>query len=234
MALETIDEEKLSSVEPKFAYLPMDILGNISELKFGKRVDREPDYFFPVTYHGKTCHIETPKCLFMFGLEKYRNPGGKFDKYSINLSLREICREAENGHNVTNFKYLLENLDLFAQQEIYEDPKFVYFSSVRPNHKDPKKPPVLRIKVPSDAKRLKITIVREDGKEQYYPLVSDFDAIFKHRNEVKCIIELNPIWYAGGKLDIDPSKAKPKKFGISYKLIKIQLADAGRRLVKFR
>ncbi len=240
MSLETIDEEKQgtycssSSAESKFAYLPMDILSNIGELKFGKRVDRDSDYFFPVTYNGKTCHIETPKCLFMFGLEKYRNPGGKFDKYSINLSLREICREAENGHNVTNFRYLLENMDLFAQQEIYDDPKFVYFSSVRPNHKDAKKPPVLRIKVPSDSKRLKITIVREDGKEQYYPLVAEFDAMFKHRNEVKCIIEVNPIWYAGGKVDMDPSKLKPKKFGISYKLIKIQLADAGRRLVKFR
>jgi len=233
-ALNTIDEtEEVSEPKFKFAYLPLEILSNISELRFGKRVDRDPDYFFPVTYNGKTCHIETPKCLFMFGLEKYRNPGGKFDKYSINLSLREICREAENGHNVTNFKYLLENIDLFAQQEIYEDPKFNYFSSVRPNLKDPKKPPVLRIKVPSDAKRLKITIVREDGKEQYYPLVTEFEAIFKHRNEVKCIIEVNPIWYAGGNIK-DLHHLEPKKFGISYKLIKIQLADAGRRIVKFR
>lgn len=236
MALETIEENARTEETrtAQYAYLPMDILSDIGELKFGKRVDRDTDYFFPVTYKGKTCHIETPKMLYMFKLEKYRNPGGKFDKYSINLSLREICREAENGHNVTNFKYLLENLDLFAQQDIYEDPRFVYFSSLRPNHKDSKKPPVLRIKVPSDAKRLKITIVREDGKEQYYPLASDFEAIFKHRNEVKCIIEINPIWYAGGKLDVDITKMKPKKFGISYKLIKIQLADAGRRLVKFR
>lgn len=226
---ESKDVEKL-----KLAYLPLDILMNISELRYGKRVERGNDFFFPVTFKNKVCHIETPKCLFMFKLEKYRNPEGQFDKYSINLSMREICREAENGHNVTNFKYLLENLDLFAYQGNFDDSRFKFTSSILPNFKNLNKPPVLRVKVPSDGKRLKITIVREDGKETYYPLASEFEEMFKHRNEVKCIIEVNPIWYAGGKQDPDPAKCKPKKFGISYKLVKIQLADSGRRAVQFR
>lgn len=218
----------------KLAYLPLDILLNISELKFGKKVERGLDFFFPVTFKGKTCHIETPKCLFMFKLEKYRNKNGKFDKYSMNLSLREICREAENGHNVTNFKYLLENLDLFAMQENFENPRYKFTSAILPNFKDLNKPPVLRLKIPSDARRLKITIVKEDGKEAFYPLASEFEELFKHRSEVKCIIEVNPIWYSGGNQDPKLGEIKPKRFGISYKLIKIQLADAGRRAVQFR
>lgn len=234
MALEeSKDVDKL-----KLAYLPLDILMNISELRYGKRVDRggpNKDFFFPVTFKGKTCHIETPKCLYMFKLDKYHDPdGGNFDKYSISLSLREICREAENGHNVTNFKYLLDNLDIFAMQGNFSDPRFKFTSSIMPSKKDIHKPPILRVKVPSDAKRLKISIVKEDGKEYYYPLISEFEEMFKHRNEVKCILEISNIWYAGGKQDVDPNKSKPKKFGISYKLIKIQLADNGRRAVQFR
>lgn len=233
--LEETPQQEIES--KKVAYLPLDILMNILDLKYGKRVDRGNDYFFPVTFKGKTLHIETPKVLFMFKLDKYRDKGSKtaYDKYSINLSLREICREAENGHNVTNFKYLLENLDLFAMQETFDDPKFKFSSAILPNFKDINKPPVLRVKVPSDGNRLKITIVKEDGKECYYPTANEFSDLFKHRNEVKCILEVNPIWYAGGYTDPkDPSKNKPKKFGISYKLVKIQLADSGRRIVQFR
>lgn len=203
------------------AYLPMDILTNLDELKIGKRVDREKDYFFPVTFKGKVCHIETPKMLFMFDLKPYRTAGCKYDKYSIHLSLREICREAPEGHNVTNFKYMLENVDLFAMQDMLDEVNN-YWSAIRPNYKNEKKPPTLTIKVPSDNKRLRITIVSEDGKEIYYPTIDQFRALFKHRNEVKCIIEMNPIWYAN------------KRFGISYKLIKIQLAEAGRRSIQFR
>lgn len=214
--------EAEESTSKKHAYFPHEILSNLEYLKFGPKIERESDYFYPVTFRGKTCHIQTPKCLYMFGLNKYRNPGGKFDKYSIHLSLREICREAPNNNNVTNFRNLLENIDLFAQQDNFEDPKWKYWSALRPNHKSDRKPPTLRIKVPSDAKRLKITIVKEDGKECYYPLASEFEEMFKHRNEVRCIIEVNPIWYAGSK------------FGISYKLIKIQLAEAGRRDIQFR
>ena len=214
-----------------YAYLPMDILKSLDELKLCQRIDRDRDYFFPVTFRGRTCHVETPKCLFMFGLTSYRNPGGKFDKYCINLSLREICREAENGHNVSNFKYLLENLDLFAQGDIFDDDKLKYSSPILKNYKSDKKPPVLRVKVPSDAKRLKITIVK-DGKDVYYPLVSEFNELFQHRSEVRCILEINPIWYAVTK---DKQTGKDIiKFGISYKLIKIQLADSGRRSVQFR
>lgn len=213
-----------------YAYTPMEVLSNLDELKLCPRVDRDKDYFFPITFKGKVCHIETPKCLFMFGLAPYRNPGGRFDKYCVNLSLREICREAQDGHNVTNFKYCLENIDLFASCDIIDDPKFQYFSAILKNHASEKKPPVLRIKVPSDAQRLKITIVK-DGKESYYPLVSEFNELFQHRSEVKCIIELNPVWYAYAK---DKQGNEIIKYGISYKLIKIQLADSGRRSVQFR
>lgn len=230
-------EESKEVEKQNLAYLPMDILINISELRYGKRVDRGGpayDFFFPVTFRWKPCHIETPKLLYMFKLDKYMDPdGGKFSKFSISLSLREICREAENGHNVTNFKYLLENMDLFAMQGNFNDPRFKYCSSILPSKKDLHKPPILRVKVPSDGKRLKITIVKDD-KELYYPLATEFEEIFKHRNEVRCILEVSNIWYAGGKQDSDPIKARPKKFGISYKLIKIQLADNGRRSLKFR
>lgn len=230
------DRESISPKSQKntnYAYTPLEILSNLDELKLCQRVDREKDYFFPVTYRGRVCHIETPKCLFMFGLTSYRNPGGKFDKYCVNLSLREICREAPEGHNVTNFKYCLENLDMFAQGDVFEDPKLKYFSPILRNHKQEKKPPVLRIKVPSDAKRLKITIVK-DGKESYYPLVSEFNELFQHRSEVKCIIEVNPVWYAQSIMKDDGKTVEVVKFGISYKLVKIQLADSGRRSIQFR
>jgi len=231
-----VQSNELKETEtPYYAYLPMDILYSIGDLKYGKRIDRGEDYFFPVTFKGRTCHIETPKCLYMWKLDKYKNPGGKFEKFSINLSLREICREAENGHNVTNFKYMLENLDLFAMRDDFDNNEmFKYTSPICISYKDTKKPPTLRVKVPSDGKRLKVTIVKEDGKETFYPTIAEFEETFKHRNEVKCIIEVCNIWYAGGRIDKDPSKRKPKKYGISYKLVKIQLADAGRRIVQFR
>jgi hypothetical protein len=213
-----------------YAYTPLEILSDLDDFKLCQRVDRDKDYFFPITFKGKVCHIETPKCLFMFGLSSFRNPGGRFDKYCINLSLREICREAPDGHNVTNFKYCLENIDLFACCDIIDDPKFKWFSAILKNHASEKKPPVLRVKVPSDAQRLKITIVK-DGKENYYPLVSEFNELFQHRSEVKCILEVNPVWYAYTK---DKEGKEIIKYGISYKLIKIQLADSGRRSVQFR
>src|SRR3954468_12908796 len=135
MIEEPIDSLEETVIPKKLAYLPLDILNNLEELKYGPKIDRERDYFYPVTFKGRTCHIETPKCLYMFGLNKYRNPGGKFDKYSIHLSLREICREAAHGNNVTNFRKLLEDLDVFAQQESFEDPKWKYWSPIRPNHR---------------------------------------------------------------------------------------------------
>lgn len=227
-------EEKKESENVYYAHRAMDILTNISELKYGKRIDRGDDWFFPVTFQGKICHIETPKMLYMFKLDKYRNPGGKFDKYSICLSFREICREAEDGNNVTNFKYMIDNVDIFAFQDNYYTNDYKFTSSICPSRKDHKKPPTLRIKVPTDGKRLKITIVKSDGSEIYYPTVEEFEDTFKHRNEVKCIIEMGNIWYAGGHKDKDPTKCRPKKYGISYKLIKIQLADSGRSVVQFR
>lgn len=224
MSLESISEEKeieeTSSKRTKIAYLASEILASMEDLSISKTVIRGNDHYTPITYKGKHCQIETPKCLFMFGLTKYRNPDGKYDKYSIHLSLREICRDNEN--NVTKFKYLLENLDLFAMQDRFDDPKLKYWSPIRPNHKQERKPPVVRVKVPSDASRLKITMVNEEGKTVYYPLATEFEKVFHHRNEVRCILEINPIWYAGNK------------FGISYKLVKIQLAESGRRDIEFR
>jgi len=213
-----LEEDK--SKRTKVAYLPKEIMGFMNDLKLNKTVLRGQDHYTTITYKDRVVQIETPKCLFMFGLEKYRNPEGKYDKYSIHLSLREICRDAEN--NVREFRYLLENLDLFAMGDKFDEPNLKYWSPIRPNHKQERKPPVLRVKVPSDASRLKITMATEDGKVSYYPLVSEFEKIFHHRNEVKCILQINPVWYAGNK------------FGISYKLIKIQLADSGRRDIEFR
>ena len=193
--------------EKSVAYFPFEILESMEDLKVGQRESRNNDFFFPVTYAGQRCRIQTPVLLVMFGLTSHNNPESEkapTPKYSLHLSLKAVNEE------IKIFNTLLHKMDEFAKE--YRLGNEIYWSSLRPAM-DPKKSDLLRLKIPltNNKKKLIIDVIDTKGRVHTLPTIQHFKELVKHGCKAKCIIEVNPIWYAG------------KKYGISYRILKIAI-----------
>lgn len=186
--------------------LPFEVIESIEDFKVGDRHDRNNDCYFPVTYQERRCNIQTPTLYVMFGLSSHKNPGESIQKYSLHFSLKPIDQE------VATFHKMLDCMDQFAAEyKLFDDAE--YCSSVRLVEDKTKKSDLFRCKIPTTANgnKLIIDIIDANKKVWALPTIAEFKKLVKHHTKVKCIIEVNPIWYAG------------KKFGLTYRIMKMQL-----------
>ena len=158
-------------------------------------------YYHPMLYDGMRLRIQTPILHVPFNIQTYRNPGSQIEKYSLHVSLQ--CLKPEQK----DFKEFLQKVDTMVMSMVPLPPE-TYFSCIRYNYANPTLPPVMRIKIPADENVLLIDVFNE-GDTISGPTVEQLKGILAGECSVKCVIEMNPVWVAGGK------------FGISYKLIQL-------------
>lgn len=163
------------------------------------------DYNTPIYFRGNKLRIQTPILQCMFGISKYKDPGNVTQKYSTHLTLRH-----QDVANIL-FKRLLNEIDDWVLSKVALPPE-TYYSAIRHNHANPNLPPVLRVKIPSEDDNLRLDIFTEEG-EVNEPYIGDAETYIKHRQYMRCILELNGCWVAGNK------------FGVSYKLLQVQLIN---------
>lgn len=194
------------SKEENYPLLPFEVLESMEDFKVGNRHARNGDFYFPVTFQDHRCNIQTPTLYVMFGLSCHKNPGETIQKWSIHFSLKPITDE------VVVFHKMLDAMDQFAQEyKLVEDAE--YCSSIRLVEDKTKKSDLLRCKIPTTANgnKLIIDVIDENGKVWALPTIAQFQKLIKHHTKVRCIIEVNPVWYAG------------KKYGITYRIMKMQI-----------
>jgi len=189
---------------PNQPYFPYEIAQNMDDFIIAPKVmQNERDYYYPLYFRGFKCKIQTPVMQLMFGIQKFKNPGSDVQKYSLHLSLR--CSDTETKQ----FKTLLREIDNYAKINTNLPPD-TYFSPIRHNYANPDLHPVLRVKIPSQEDVLMCDIYTEHTVLNE-PTYNEATEALKHKNYVRCILELSNIWVAGSK------------FGVSYKLVQIQI-----------
>ncbi len=193
------------SERPYFAH---EVLNQIDSIQIGTRVQQSPtDYYYPIYSFNTKIRVQTPIMQIMFALQSYRNPGNNDLKYSLHLSLKQtdpatVC-----------FRNMLEKIDEVAKSNISLPPE-TYYSCIRFNHANPTLPPVMRIKIQNSIPDcLAFDLYDPQWGETIHPTIRYATECLKHKSNVVCILEINPIWIAGNK------------FGVSYKLIQLQIMD---------
>lgn len=198
------DEDNGQSV-----YFPYELMYDIDDFDIGPRVTKGNDYYHSVTYRKERIRLQTPPMVAMFGLKKYFIPGDNNPKYSLNLSLKETSQE------ITEFGEFVRKLDKFVQK--LKGTKGTYCSSITDDDaklKDPSSThsPLLRVKIHVCRKdRLLVDVISPNGDVIALPDEETFRKLVPARCNVKCIIEVNPVWFAGNK------------FGISFRVLKLQV-----------
>jgi hypothetical protein len=202
-------------------------LDYLEDFKISPRVKEHTNYYFPVLFRGLKCQIHVPVMMELFGLLNYKDPsrnGSSTEnkpKYSIHLCMDDSTNE------IYNFHCLIDYLDKIAQQHIsslseqdlgfkFNDKRFhqfSFYSALRENRKDKSKPLGLRIKVPCQDNLMGCDLY--NGEELLSKDLETFQKYVKHGTYMKCIIEVNPIWYGTYTGD--------NKYGISYKLIALRI-----------
>ena len=177
----------------------------------------ENDVCIPLQYDQGPLRIQTPWMKNVFGIQSYSNPGSTTTKYSISLNLKPVNDEVKAFDNaIRNLESEIQASDLgFKSSE--------FFSSIRAGK--PGFPDHIRIKIPAnkDTLKMKLFIGTEDKRqdeEDTKPLhkrkinpvpLTTAKEFIKHGKVMRLVIELNPIWSAGGK------------YGISWKVIRVQV-----------
>lgn len=199
-----------------YAYHVHELLQQFDEVeRSDTAVQVDKDSFVPVLFRGSRCLIETPVCITIFNLTSYKNPGSDEGRYSIALSLQNI-----NAKEMKEFRELLERFDTWGAKQS-TDPHDQYVSAVL--YTDDKKPPFLRVKVPVFKNKVQLEVLDMDGISVATPTVDEFREHVKHRNKVKAIIQVNPIWRSRSSNGV-------MKFGISYKLVKLKVLEEGKNI----
>lgn len=203
------------------------LLDHVEDFKICNRVKEFSNYYFPITFEGIKCQIETPLMTELFGVLNYNDPPRNKDvkpnkaKYSIHLCMDDSTK------SIYDFHCLCESLDTIAAQHFKKlkaediglkpgDPtfkNFTLFSSLRQNRKDYSKPLALRVKVPSEGESILCQLFNEG--ELLPQDIETFKKYVKHSFKVRAILEINPIWIG--------TYTEDKKFGISYKLIALKV-----------
>ena len=191
---------------PNQPWFPYEITQNMDDFIIAPKVyQNDRDYFYPLYFRGFKCKIQTPVMQLMFGVQQYKNPGSDIQKYSLHLSLRSGDSETKQ------FKTLLREIDTYAKINSTLPPE-TYFSAIRHNYANPDLHPVLRVKIPSqDDTDVLLCDIYTEHHVINEPTYAEAAELLKHKTYVRCILELSNIWVAGNK------------FGVSYKLIQLQV-----------
>jgi hypothetical protein len=213
-----------NGVEQKIIWTVSELLDTLHLLKLKPKVRKGSSFWYPVCLLNQKCRFQTPICSVDLGILKYKYEDSPNQKqYSINLTI-----DNRNQTNY-NFKCLLELIDtfgvkshnllfptkegvkFFSKQEVLEEPCWRYFSAIRPNYNDSSQPLSVRVKIPCSKNLLNIQLSYED--QIIEPTLENLEKYIMTGCKVKCILEVNPLWY------------NKMLCGISYKLIALKIIN---------
>ena len=208
---------------------------DISKIELGTPREHTDDSNFsqsiPILYEQCPLQIQTPWLDLLFGLQTYQYEEG-MTRFSLCLNLDPVDDQVEKA--IAFFNYI----DAEAQTlQNMNETDYQYFSAIRPPT-NPKFDPHLRVKIgewkryqhermaaklkSGDITRekylefiqtLQLNVDLDTGdKVIRHPTVQVLSNYCKHRTKIRCLLKVNPIWYN-----------KNKKFGVSYRVTKIQI-----------
>ncbi len=163
---------------------------------FGKGDD---DWSMDLYYDDLPLQLETPWMSNVFGLSKYEQPNGRV-AYSMSFEL-SLDSEVADFH-----RFLCDFEDWFQVQLKEMGVKLPYYSSIRPA-KNPKYNPTLRLKLKTRHDNFDCQMWENKSSVARWPIGEER---VRHGEKCRLIIQLMPIWCAGGRV------------GTSWKLVGLQ------------
>ena len=166
-------------------------LGNKRNFGGGK-----DDWSIELFYDGLPLQLQTPWMRNVFGLSCYQNSNGRTN-YSLSWEL-------EPNGDVQEFATFLDGLDVWFKEQFKEmGVTLPYFSSVRPCNKfhddgRPRFNPTFRVKLKQRFENFDCTLMDNTIVASRWA-VRDTDRI-QRGDMCRLIIELLPVWSAGGKI----------------------------------
>lgn len=166
---------------------------------------RQDDWSMELFYNDLPLRIETPWMANVFGQSAYEQQNGRGTKaYSLSFAL------ADDSEVADFHKFLFEFESWFQTQLQAMGIKKPFYSSIRPA-KDPKYAPTLRCKLKTKFGRFDCKLyIGEEEKKWAIASGTEPEVEVNHGDRCRAIIQLQPIWCAGGRV------------GISWKAVSIQ------------
>lgn len=209
--------ESKEEITPYFVHELMDDIG--SQIKVGERQFRNnnEDSYLPVLYRGVRLYIQSYKMMMVYGLTPYIRKSDKQLKYCIHFSLKPT------NNDIKLFATFFRNMDQWASTYRIHN-NHTYWSAIKEgDREDPDtKSDNIIFKVNTTHKKLLMDLTDLDGNVHTLPTAEEFKKICPPKCWVQVIIETNPIWFAG------------KKFGISYRILKLKVCEIPKKSVEFR
>lgn len=174
-------------------------------LNLGNRIrhNDNDDWSADLLYDGIPLQIQTPYMHNVFGLSSYTNSNNK-TSYSLSFEMRTDVQE------LADFKEFIGNLEQWIKEKLEktDDVKDCeFFSSIRPSKKS-HLPDTFRVKLKVRKDKFDVKYFKNRLNE---PWKIDDKTKIQHRDRVRLVLELMPIWCAG------------KRYGISWKAVTIQI-----------
>lgn len=175
---------------------------NSADLRLGSRrqFGRNPDdWSLDLYYNDLPLQVQTPWLRNVFGLSQYQQPNGRV-AYSMSFDLGDDSQVAEFH------RFLVEFEEWFKGQlrEMGIDRPF--YSSIRPA-KNPKYHPTLRLKMKT--RNDTYDCVYLEGRKPVGWQIGDEKV--HHGDKARLVIQLMPIWSAGGRVGISWKVASCQK-----------------------
>lgn len=198
-----------------------ELLALLEKIQIQRMIREGKHFYFPLTLEDQPIRFYTPPLILNFGLQKYKyRKNVETDPYKYSIFLGTSKHTESHYHSMC----LFEALDMIAYQhhqrmnQLTKEQKedYTLFSPLRPNYKDDTKPLTLRVKIPFKEPYLKCQLFRSEGT--ILPTVEQFEKYVPENSTVKCLLEVNPIYYSERGNDKEGFR---KIYGVSYKLVAI-------------
>lgn len=167
-----------------------------SKRSFGKGPD---DWSMDLFYDDLPLQIQTPWMTNVFGLSKYDQPHSGRTAYSMSFELSQDSEVADFHRFLRDFE------DWFKAQLGEMGITLPFFSSIRPS-KNSQYNPTLRVKLKTKFENFDVA-VWENRLRVKWPIGEER---VRHGEKSRLILQLMPIWSAGGRV------------GTSWKLVGLQ------------
>ncbi len=157
-----------------------------SKRSFGGRAD---DWSMDLFYDDLPLQIQTPWMTNVFGLSKYDQPHSGRTAYSMSF---ELSKDSE----VADFHRFLADFEGWFQTQLKEMGIVLpFFSSIR-QPKNPQYNPTLRVKLKTKFENFDVA-VWENRLRVKWPIGEER---VRHGEKARLILQLMPIWCAGGRV----------------------------------
>lgn len=178
---------------------PSEFDANLLELGERKVHNDNGDWSAKLSYDDMPVQIQTPWLKNLFGVSCYNAHSNQRKSYSMSFELSD-------DPDIVSFKEFLLQLDVWFKEKFTEiELKGEYFSSVRPPNKS-HLPPLLRTKLKVKGQNFDLMYL-DSAFAKKWPVDSEF---IQHGDKCRCILELLPVWSAGGRV------------GTSWKIVTLQ------------